>query len=116
MAATTRRRPTRGDAAERGDAWGTAGAARRGPPTPGLPGRGAAGWLADFVAAEAEATQTPADLAGMLALAALAPAVGGLVQAEAKPGWCEPLNPVRGRRDGAGLAQVGRVPGRDRAA
>ena len=49
-------------------------------------------WLADFVAAEAVATQTPADLAGMLVLGALATAAGGRVRVEPHPGWSEPLN------------------------
>jgi replicative DNA helicase len=50
------------------------------------------GWLADFVQAVATATQTPTDLAGMLALSALATAAGGRVEVEPRPGFREPLN------------------------
>jgi replicative DNA helicase len=49
-------------------------------------------WLADFVKAEAIATQTPTDLAGMLTLGALATAAGGRVRVEPRPGWTEPTN------------------------
>src|SRR6266571_5924315 len=50
------------------------------------------GWVADMVAAVAEATQTPPDLAGCLALACLATAAGGRVVVEVRPGWREPTN------------------------
>ena len=50
------------------------------------------GWLQDFVEAVAEATQTPADLPGMLSLAALATACGGRFEVEVQPGYKEPLN------------------------
>jgi hypothetical protein len=50
------------------------------------------GWLAEFVAAEAEATQTPPDLAGMLALAALSTAAARRVEVEVRPGGWEPVN------------------------
>jgi hypothetical protein len=49
-------------------------------------------WLADFVTAEAVATQTPLDLPGMLALAALATAAGGRARVEPSAGWSEPTN------------------------
>jgi len=49
-------------------------------------------WCAAFAAALAEATQTPADLAGMIVLASLAACAGGRVRVEVKPGWEEPLN------------------------
>jgi len=49
-------------------------------------------WLRDFVAAEAEATQTPPDLAGMLALTALAVAGAGRAVVQPRAGWPEPLN------------------------
>jgi replicative DNA helicase len=49
------------------------------------------GWLGDQVAAVATATQTPPDLAGMLALAVLAAVAGGAVGVEPRPGWHEPL-------------------------
>jgi replicative DNA helicase len=49
------------------------------------------GWLGDYVAAVATATQTPPDLAGMLALAVLATAAAGAVEVQPRPGWQEPL-------------------------
>jgi replicative DNA helicase len=49
------------------------------------------GWLDEYVAAVATATQTPPDLAGMLALAVLATVAAGAVEVEPRPGWREPL-------------------------
>jgi replicative DNA helicase len=49
------------------------------------------GWLGEYVAAVATATQTPPDLAGMLALAVLATVAAGAVDVEPRPGWREPL-------------------------
>jgi len=49
-------------------------------------------WLADMVEAEAEATQTPVDLPGCLALAMLATTLQKKFVAQIKPGWVEPLN------------------------
>jgi hypothetical protein len=43
------------------------------------------------VAAVATATQTPADLGGMLALAVLATVAAGAVEIQPRPGWQEPL-------------------------
>ena len=48
-------------------------------------------WLGEYVAAVATATQTPPDLAGMLALAVLATVAAGAVEVELRPGWREPL-------------------------
>jgi replicative DNA helicase len=48
-------------------------------------------WLGDYVSAVATATQTPPDLAGMLALAVLATVAGGAVEVQPRPGWQEPL-------------------------
>jgi replicative DNA helicase len=48
-------------------------------------------WLGDYVVAVALATQTPPDLAGMLALAVLATVAGGAVETQPRPGWREPL-------------------------
>jgi len=50
------------------------------------------GWVADQVAAVAEFTQTPPDLAGCVALAALSTAAGGRAIVEIRHGWREPLN------------------------
>ncbi len=49
-------------------------------------------WVADMVLAVAEFTQTPLDLPGCLALAALSTAAGGRAELEVRPGWREPLN------------------------
>jgi replicative DNA helicase len=49
------------------------------------------GWLGDYVAAVATATQTPPDLAGMLALGILATVAAGSVEVQPRPGWQEPL-------------------------
>jgi replicative DNA helicase len=48
-------------------------------------------WLGEYVTAVATATQTPPDLAGMLALAVLATVAAGAVEVEPRPGWREPL-------------------------
>jgi replicative DNA helicase len=48
-------------------------------------------WLGEYVAAVATATQTPPDLAGMLALAVLATVAAGAVEVQPRPGWREPL-------------------------
>jgi replicative DNA helicase len=49
------------------------------------------GWLGEYLAAVATATQTPPDLAGMLALAVLAAVAAGAVEVQPRPGWHEPL-------------------------
>ncbi|GAA1858778.1 hypothetical protein GCM10009836_43770 [Pseudonocardia ailaonensis] len=49
-------------------------------------------WVGDMVLAVAEFTQTPLDLAGCLALAALSTAAGGKAEVEIRPGWREPCN------------------------
>jgi len=48
--------------------------------------------LADFVAAEAEATQTPSDLAAMLCLAVCAAGVAKKVEVRVRDDWLEPVN------------------------
>jgi replicative DNA helicase len=48
-------------------------------------------WLGEYVGAVATATQTPPDLAGMLALAVLASVAAGVVEVQPRPGWQEPL-------------------------
>jgi hypothetical protein len=49
-------------------------------------------WIASFVAALAEATQTPIDMAAMFALAGLATVCCGRVRVEPVSGWVEGLN------------------------
>jgi replicative DNA helicase len=58
---------------------------------PAFPVQVLPGWLGDQVAAVATATQTPPDLAGMLALAVLATVAGGAVEVQPRPGWHEPV-------------------------
>jgi hypothetical protein len=48
--------------------------------------------LRQWVEAESHATQTPADLAGLLALAACSAAIARRVVVEPRPGWREPVN------------------------
>lgn len=50
------------------------------------------GWLREFVEDEAHSTQTPHDLAGLLALAACACACAKKVLTLVRGGWIEPLN------------------------
>ena len=50
------------------------------------------GWLADQVDAVAEATQTPTDLAGSVALACLSTAAGGKVLVQVDRSWLEQVN------------------------
>ncbi|MFG2148647.1 YfjI family protein [Streptomyces sp. NPDC048696] len=49
-------------------------------------------WLGEFVAAVAEETQTPVDLAGSVALAVLATAAGGRSVVHVRGNWREPTN------------------------
>ncbi|MEU6216544.1 YfjI family protein [Streptomyces sp. NPDC047022] len=49
-------------------------------------------WLGEFVAAVAEETQTPVDLAGSIALAVLATAAGGRSVVHVRGNWREPTN------------------------
>ena len=59
------------------------------PEVPAFPLWALPGWLGEYAAALAEVTQTPADLAGCLALAVLAVAAEGKVWVQA-PAWSEP--------------------------
>jgi hypothetical protein len=49
-------------------------------------------WLARFVEAVAESTQTPVDLAGMVALGILATVLAGKIEVEVAGDWHEPAN------------------------
>ncbi|MGD6753808.1 DUF3987 domain-containing protein [Streptomyces sp. BH105] len=62
------------------------------PQLPPFPSHVLPSWLREFVDAVAEETQTPADLAGTLALAVLATAAGGRVIVQLRGRWREPLN------------------------
>ena len=64
----------------------------RGSPAPTFPVQALPESLAIFVEAEAAATQTPPDLAGILVLSVLAAAAGGLAEVQVRFGWREPLN------------------------
>jgi replicative DNA helicase len=59
--------------------------------TPAFPVEVLPSWLGEYVAGVATATQTPPDLAGMLALAVLATVAAGTVEVQPRPGWREPL-------------------------
>lgn len=50
------------------------------------------GWAAEYVAALAEATQTPSDMAGCCTLGVLSACTGGRAVVQARPGWREPTN------------------------
>ncbi|MFI1867395.1 YfjI family protein [Streptomyces jumonjinensis] len=58
---------------------------------PGFPVEALPGWLGDMVGAVAEETQTPADLAGCLALAVIATAAGGRANVSVRGHWREPV-------------------------
>ncbi|MGV9772602.1 DUF3987 domain-containing protein [Streptosporangium sp. NPDC003464] len=59
---------------------------------PAFPAHVFPGWLADFVTALAEETQTPHDLAGCIALAAISTAAGGRAIVCVRGTWIEPVN------------------------
>lgn len=59
---------------------------------PAFPVQVLPGWLADMVTAVAHFTQTPVDLAGCIALAALSTAAGGRAVVEVRGSWTEPVN------------------------
>lgn len=62
------------------------------PKLPGFPTHVFPDWLAQYVAAVAEETQTPPDLAGTLALSVLAAAAGGRSVIQVRGRWREPTN------------------------
>ncbi|MEO3747145.1 DUF3987 domain-containing protein [Plantactinospora sp. B5E13] len=59
---------------------------------PDFPGYVLPEWVADMVYGVAEFTQTPVDLAGCIALAALSTAAGGRAEVEVRGSWREPTN------------------------
>lgn len=59
---------------------------------PEFPLQALPGILQDWTAAESHATQTPADLAALLALAVHSSAIARHVDIEPQPGWREPVN------------------------
>jgi hypothetical protein len=61
-------------------------------PVPPFPTDILPGWLGDFVSALAEATQTPPDLAAMLALGTAGAALARKYWVLARPGWSQPMN------------------------
>jgi hypothetical protein len=61
-------------------------------PLPAFPVEALPSWLAKYVQALAHATQTPPDLAGLLALAALATAMAKKVRVAVRQGYSEPVN------------------------
>ncbi|MGW1811230.1 YfjI family protein, partial [Streptomyces sp. NPDC002078] len=61
-------------------------------PLPTFPVDALPAWVAEQVAAVAEFTQTPADMAATMALAALSTAAGGRVYVQIRDGWVEQTN------------------------
>jgi hypothetical protein len=59
---------------------------------PAFPVEGLPEWLREWAMAEAEATQTPVDMAATLTLAAIATLAASRVEVEPVSGWREPLN------------------------
>lgn len=59
---------------------------------PAFPTHALPQWLRAEVCALAEFTQTPHDLAGMVALGVLSACAGGRAGVEVRPGWREPVN------------------------
>jgi hypothetical protein len=76
----------------RSDPWEPPLSLDRSADLPVFPVGGLPDWLRSFVLAEAEATQTPVDMAAMFVLAALATVAAGRVQVEPVAGWREGLN------------------------
>ena len=79
-------------------------------------------WVADMVGAVAEFTQTPPDLAGCIALAALSTAAGGRAEVEVRGSWREPTNlftvvvlPPGSRKSAVFAAIIGPLLGAERA-
>jgi len=62
------------------------------PALPTFPDRALPGWIGIFVRSEAQATQTPVDLAAMLALAVLSSCLAGPIVLNPWGDWIEPLN------------------------
>ncbi|WP_406401595.1 DUF3987 domain-containing protein [Streptomyces sp. NBC_00879] len=61
-------------------------------PLPAFPVDALPAWVAEQVHAVAEFTQTPADMAATMALAALSTAAGGRVHVQIRDGWVEQTN------------------------
>ncbi|MFD5408589.1 DUF3987 domain-containing protein [Streptomyces nojiriensis] len=62
------------------------------PKLPPFPIQAFPGWLGEYVAAVAEETQTPLDMAGALALSVLSTAAGGRSVVQVRGRWHEPTN------------------------
>jgi hypothetical protein len=80
------------DSADAAGEWSRLIPLGRGRHLPVFPAELLPGWLAEQVFAVAEFTQTPADLAGSLALACLSTAAGGRAEVEVRGSWREPTN------------------------
>jgi hypothetical protein len=59
---------------------------------PAFPANALPGWVAEMVYGVAEFTQTPIDLPGCIALAAISTAAGGRAEVEVRGSWREPTN------------------------
>lgn len=78
--------------ADGGDAWPAPVPLTEARALPPFPTACLPDWVGDMVDAVAEATQTPTDLAGSIALAALSTAVQGRLTVQAGPDWIEQCN------------------------
>ncbi|MEV4611666.1 DUF3987 domain-containing protein [Kitasatospora sp. NPDC049258] len=79
-------------ALDEGEAWSTPVVLGSHGALPTFPVHSLPAWVAEHVAAVAEFTQTPPDMAATMALAALATAAGGRVHVQIRPGWSEQTN------------------------
>jgi replicative DNA helicase len=75
-----------------GDAWPAPVPLTEARALPVFPAACLPDWVGDMVEHVAEATQTPTDLAGSVALAALSTAAQGRLAVQAGPDWVEPCN------------------------
>jgi replicative DNA helicase len=80
------------DHAGTGEGWAPLIPLGQGRHLPVFPAEALPGWTAEMVNAVAEFTQTPLDLAGSIALAALSTAAGGRAEVEVRGSWREPTN------------------------
>ncbi|GAA0717919.1 DUF3987 domain-containing protein [Dactylosporangium roseum] len=89
---------------------------------PAFPAEVLPDWVAEMVYAVAEFTQTPLDLPGSIALAALSTAAGGRAEVEVRGSWREPTNlftvvvlPPGSRKSAVFSAMTGPLLGAERA-
>jgi hypothetical protein len=84
--------PFRGDSHGESISWEPPVALTPTAALPAFPLETLPGWLARWVAAEAEALQVPQDVPGMLVLGIAGAAIAGKYRVSPRPGWEEPCN------------------------